>query len=167
MGLFGGAQVCLGLHSFQEGAASPLFQKGGKITRTADAQCRCGGAGAQPDGYREMTELVAFYKENANILRSAFLELGFSVYGGANAPYVWVGFPGQARLARRGSVIGRAWLACTPAHCIPGWTVRAACTCVPPPYLWVCFSGQARFPKHCPTLHECMRQALEFFPRVC
>ena len=44
-----------------------------------------------------MNELVAFYKENAEILRSAFTELGFSVYGGTNAPYVWVGFPGQAR----------------------------------------------------------------------
>ena len=44
-----------------------------------------------------MQELVAFYKENADILRRAFMELGFSVYGGANAPYVWVGFPGQAR----------------------------------------------------------------------
>ena len=43
-----------------------------------------------------MQELVAFYKENADILRRAFMELGFSVYGGANAPYVWVGFPGQA-----------------------------------------------------------------------
>lgn len=52
---------------------------------------------AQDEGFREMTELVAFYKENAEILRRAFTELGFSVYGGANAPYVWVGFPGQAR----------------------------------------------------------------------
>lgn len=25
-----------------------------------------------------------------------FLDLGFSVYGGSNAPYVWVGFPGKA-----------------------------------------------------------------------
>ena len=58
--------------------------------------------GVQPEGYREMTELVAFYKENADILRSAFIELGFSVYGGANAPYVWVGFPGQARFSVRG-----------------------------------------------------------------
>jgi len=41
-------------------------EKGRKEIRTADAQCRCGGVGAQPDGYREMTELVAFYKENAN-----------------------------------------------------------------------------------------------------
>ena len=52
---------------------------------------------AQDEGFREMGELVAFYKKNAEILRRAFTELGFSVYGGTNAPYVWVGFPGQAR----------------------------------------------------------------------
>jgi hypothetical protein len=41
-----------------------------------------------------MLGLVAFYKENAAILRRTFEEMGFEVYGGENAPYVWVGFPG-------------------------------------------------------------------------
>lgn len=43
-----------------------------------------------------MLELVSYYKENATILRKTFKDMGFSVYGGENAPYVWVGFPGQA-----------------------------------------------------------------------
>lgn len=51
--------------------------------------------GMQPEGYKEMSELVAYYKDNATILRNTFLELGFEVYGGENAPYVWVGFPGR------------------------------------------------------------------------
>lgn len=38
---------------------------------------------------------MEFYKENARILRECFQSLGFSVYGGDNAPYVWVGFPGK------------------------------------------------------------------------
>jgi aspartate/methionine/tyrosine aminotransferase len=42
-----------------------------------------------------MYSLIDFYKENAAILRETFESLGFSVYGGVNAPYVWVGFPGQ------------------------------------------------------------------------
>ncbi|KAL6760123.1 LL-diaminopimelate aminotransferase [Haematococcus lacustris] len=50
----------------------------------------------QPEGLKEMNTLVNFYKENAAILRSAFEEMGFSVYGGRDAPYVWVGFPGKA-----------------------------------------------------------------------
>jgi LL-diaminopimelate aminotransferase len=49
----------------------------------------------QDDGWKQMLDLVAFYKENAAILRKTFQDMGFTVYGGENAPYVWVGFPGQ------------------------------------------------------------------------
>lgn len=42
-----------------------------------------------------MLDLVGYYKENATILRQTFQDMGFEVYGGKNAPYVWVGFPGQ------------------------------------------------------------------------
>lgn len=41
-----------------------------------------------------MKGLVSFYQENAQILKATFQEMGFSVYGGEDAPYVWVGFPG-------------------------------------------------------------------------
>jgi len=49
----------------------------------------------QTKGYEAMLELVSYYKENATILRQTFLDMGFKVYGGQNAPYVWVGFPGK------------------------------------------------------------------------
>lgn len=48
----------------------------------------------QPQGLKEMDETVAFYKENAAILRDTFKAMGFSVFGGEDAPYVWVS-PGQ------------------------------------------------------------------------
>lgn len=54
-----------------------------------------GMACLQEEGWNQMLDLVAFYKENAAILRNTFKEMGFSVYGGENAPYVWVGFPGR------------------------------------------------------------------------
>lgn len=50
----------------------------------------------QDKGYQAMLDLVSYYKENASILRKTFQDMGFSVYGGENAPYVWVGFPEQA-----------------------------------------------------------------------
>lgn len=50
---------------------------------------------AQGEGYDQMLELVKFYQENATILRETFLKMGFTVFGGVNAPYVWVGFPGR------------------------------------------------------------------------
>ncbi|GMH43820.1 hypothetical protein BSKO_11754 [Bryopsis sp. KO-2023] len=49
----------------------------------------------QDEGFGQMMEVINFYKENATILRKTFLDMGFTVFGGENAPYVWVGFPGQ------------------------------------------------------------------------
>lgn len=39
--------------------------------------------------------LVDYYMENARILVTALTSLGLTVYGGKNAPYVWVRFPGS------------------------------------------------------------------------
>eukprot|EP00882_Tetradesmus_deserticola_P002592 GHRQ01002757.1.p2 GENE.GHRQ01002757.1~~GHRQ01002757.1.p2 ORF type:complete len:255 (+),score=81.46 GHRQ01002757.1:912-1676(+) len=49
----------------------------------------------QPEGLKEMYGLINFYKENATILKKTFQEMGFEVFGGEDAPYVWVGFPGK------------------------------------------------------------------------
>ncbi|KAG8633013.1 probable LL-diaminopimelate aminotransferase, chloroplastic isoform X2 [Manihot esculenta] len=46
------------------------------------------------DGYKAVTNVVNYYKENAKILVEAFASLGLKVYGGKNAPYIWVHFPG-------------------------------------------------------------------------
>ena len=35
-----------------------------------------------------MDTAVAFYSENATMLKTCFTELGFETFGGANAPYV-------------------------------------------------------------------------------
>lgn len=42
-----------------------------------------------------MQSLVDYYMENARILVNALASLGLTVYGGKNAPYVWVRFPGS------------------------------------------------------------------------
>lgn len=43
-----------------------------------------------------MHDVISFYKENAGILVDTFESLGFKVYGGKNAPYVWIHFPGRS-----------------------------------------------------------------------
>ncbi|KAK9163219.1 hypothetical protein Syun_004121 [Stephania yunnanensis] len=48
------------------------------------------------DGYMAIQDVVGFYKENAKILVHTFDSLGFKTYGGENAPYVWVHFPGAS-----------------------------------------------------------------------
>ncbi|MEM9915671.1 MAG: LL-diaminopimelate aminotransferase [Planctomycetota bacterium] len=45
------------------------------------------------DGKAQIAELIAFYMENARLVREALTAAGMSVYGGVNAPYVWVKTP--------------------------------------------------------------------------
>jgi LL-diaminopimelate aminotransferase len=45
------------------------------------------------EGLKEIDTLIDYYLENAGILRKTFEEIGFSVYGGVDAPYVFVSLP--------------------------------------------------------------------------
>ena len=44
-------------------------------------------------GKAQIAELVSFYLENARIIREELTKAGLTVYGGINAPYVWVKTP--------------------------------------------------------------------------
>ncbi|WP_088894526.1 LL-diaminopimelate aminotransferase [Leptolyngbya ohadii] len=44
-------------------------------------------------GQAQIKELVSFYLENARIIREKLSQAGIAVYGGVNAPYVWVRTP--------------------------------------------------------------------------
>lgn len=46
-----------------------------------------------PEGQKEVKELVAYYLENAKIIREGLKEAGFKVFGGVNAPYIWIQTP--------------------------------------------------------------------------
>jgi len=41
-------------------------------------------------GKKEVKELISYYLENAGIIRESLAASGFQVFGGINAPYVWV-----------------------------------------------------------------------------
>ena len=45
------------------------------------------------EGYKQTREAVAYYLENAKIIRESLTEAGFTVYGGVNAPYIWAKTP--------------------------------------------------------------------------
>jgi LL-diaminopimelate aminotransferase len=45
------------------------------------------------EGQAQVKELVNFYMENAKIIREKLTAAGLAVYGGVNAPYVWVKTP--------------------------------------------------------------------------
>lgn len=46
-----------------------------------------------PEGQAQIKDLVSFYLENAQIIRDRLSAAGLQVYGGVNAPYVWVQTP--------------------------------------------------------------------------
>jgi len=62
--------------------ASNIIQKGGI-------------ACLEEEGWSVIEERIAFYMENARLIREALEALGITVYGGDNAPYIWAHFPGK------------------------------------------------------------------------
>lgn len=41
-------------------------------------------------GKKEIKEIIDYYMENARIMRESLSAMGYEVYGGVNAPYVWI-----------------------------------------------------------------------------
>lgn len=46
------------------------------------------------EGKRELAETIAYYLENARVIREGLSSAGLEVYGGVNAPYIWTKIPG-------------------------------------------------------------------------
>ena len=46
-------------------------------------------------GWNECRGLVLYYMKNAEVIREALSSLGLTVYGGVNAPYIWMKTPGM------------------------------------------------------------------------
>ena len=45
------------------------------------------------EGQRQIKETIDYYMENARIMREELRKAGFRVYGGVNAPYIWLKVP--------------------------------------------------------------------------
>ncbi len=55
---------------------------------------QCGAAAIYSDaGKEQVQQRIQFYMDNARLLRDGLQEAGFDVYGGLNAPYVWLKTP--------------------------------------------------------------------------
>ena len=46
-----------------------------------------------PEGKRETAAVIAYYLENAHIIREGLESIGITAYGGVNAPYIWLKTP--------------------------------------------------------------------------
>ncbi len=54
---------------------------------------RAGEAVYSEQGQKEVREVIAYYQNNARIIREGLLSMGWSVFGGKNAPYIWLKTP--------------------------------------------------------------------------
>ena len=45
------------------------------------------------EGWRQTREIIDYYMENARIIREGLASAGLTVYGGVNAPYIWLKTP--------------------------------------------------------------------------
>ncbi len=46
-----------------------------------------------PEGRKQVMDTIAFYQENARVIREGLTAAGLEVYGGVNSPYVWFKTP--------------------------------------------------------------------------
>ena len=54
---------------------------------------RAGEAIYSPEGKREVKALVDYYMNNASVIYNGLRDAGYEVYGGKNAPYIWLRAP--------------------------------------------------------------------------
>jgi LL-diaminopimelate aminotransferase len=47
------------------------------------------------EGMSQVRDTIDYYMENAEIIREGLKSVGLEVYGGVNAPYIWLKTPGD------------------------------------------------------------------------
>lgn len=86
-----------------------------KFNGTSYISQRAAEATYTPEGHKQTRETIAYYMENARIMRENLLKLGYEVYGGENAPYLWVKTPnGQDSWKFFDTLLYGCGLVCTP-----------------------------------------------------
>jgi len=74
-----------------------------------------GGLAALDDtGLAEMRRTVAYYMENAALIKRCLGEMGVEIHGGTNAPYIWARFPGYKSWDVFAKILNEAFVVCTP-----------------------------------------------------
>lgn len=66
-----------------------------KFNGTSYIQQRAAEAIYTPEGKEQVRQTIQYYMENARIMRQELTALGLQIYGGVNAPYIWLKTPGN------------------------------------------------------------------------
>ena len=66
-------------------------------------------------GKVQIKETISYYMKNAHVMRASLTDMGFKVYGGIDAPYLWVGTPdGMTSWEFFDWMLRSAHVVCTP-----------------------------------------------------
>ena len=86
-----------------------------KFNGTSYISQRAAEATYSPEGRRQVRETIDYYMANAAMMRETLTALGLSVYGGEDAPYLWVKTPdGAGSWQFFDSLLRGANIVCTP-----------------------------------------------------
>ena len=72
-----------------------LRRQSTKFNGTSYISQRAAEATYTPEGKKQVRATIGYYMDNARMMRNALTRLGLKVYGGENAPYLWVKTPGN------------------------------------------------------------------------
>ena len=86
-----------------------------KFNGTSYLSQRAAEAIYTPEGKQQIRATIAYYMENARLMREALMDMGFKVYGGKDAPYLWVQTPkGMTSWDFFDRMLHKAHVVCTP-----------------------------------------------------
>ena len=70
-----------------------LRRQSTKFNGTSYISQRAAEATYTPEGQQQVKETISYYMSNAHLMLETLTRLGFTVYGGENAPYLWMKTP--------------------------------------------------------------------------
>lgn len=86
-----------------------------KFNGTSYLSQRAAEAIYTPEGKQQIRATIAYYMENARLMRETLTDIGFKVYGGKDAPYLWVKTPkGMTSWDFFDWMLHKAHIVCTP-----------------------------------------------------
>ena len=86
-----------------------------KFNGTSYISQRAAEAIYTPEGKQQIQKTISYYMQNATLMRKTLTEMGFTVYGGTDAPYIWVKTPkGMTSWEFFDWMLHSAHVVCTP-----------------------------------------------------
>jgi LL-diaminopimelate aminotransferase len=86
-----------------------------KFNGTSYLSQRAAEAIYTPEGKQQVKATINYYMENARLMREVLTDMGFTVYGGVDAPYLWVKVPeGATSWGFFEEMLHKANVVCTP-----------------------------------------------------